>query len=105
MLKSTFLDICRKKNLECTIYSWFDCSGDDDTPSKMAVSAESESFLYCALGDIDVCSQKVIGMRHFEQLKFGEIALRLEMNTSSVASIYRRGIEKLHKAMSAYQAG
>jgi len=104
MLKSTFLDICRKKNLECTIHSWFDCSSDEDSPSKMAVSSESESALYCALGDIDECSQKVIGMRHFEQLKFAEIAERLEMKPSSVASIYRRGIQKLHKAMSDYQS-
>ena len=102
MLKSTFLDFCRKKNLECTIHSWFDCSGRDATPSKMVVSLESQSLLYCALGELDVCTQKVIGMRHFEQLKFSEIAGRLEMNPSSVASIYRRGLQKLQKAMSAY---
>ena len=105
MLKSTFLDICRKKNLECTIHSWFDCSSDDDSPSKMAVSLESESVLYCALGQMDSRSQKVIAMRHFEQLKFAEIAERLGMSPSSVASIYRRGIQKLHQAMSAYQIG
>ena len=102
MLKSTFLDFCRKRNLECSIHSWFDCSGNVDTPSKMAVSSESESILYCALGELDACSQTVIGMRHFDQFKFAEIAERLEMNPSSVASIYRRGLQKLQKAMSAY---
>ena len=105
MLKSTFLDLCRKTNLECTIHSWFDCSSDDDSPSKMVVSSESESALYCALGEIDTRSQKVIAMRHFGQLKFAEIAESLEMSPSSVASIYRRGIQKLHTAMSAYQSG
>jgi len=105
MLKSTFLDVCRKKNLECTIHSWFDCSSGGSTPSKMVVSSESESALYCALGEIDARSQQVIAMRHFEQLKFAEIAERMEMGSSAVASIYRRGIQKLQKAMSAYQTG
>ena len=103
MLKSTFLDFCRKTNLESTIHSWFDFSGNDETPSRMLVSLESESLLYCALGSLDSVSQKVIALRHFEQLKFSEIAERIEMNPNSVASVYRRGIKRLHEAMSAYQ--
>ncbi len=103
ILKSTFLDFCRKLNLECTIHSWFDCSGGADSPSKLAVSSECKSVLYCALAEIDSRSQKVIAMRHFEQLKLAEIAERLEMRPSSVASIYRRGIQKLQKTMSTYQ--
>lgn len=105
MLKSTFLDFCRKTNLECTIHSWFDCSCGHDSPSKMAVSSESKSVLYCALGEIDSRSQTIIAMRHFEQLKFSEIAECLEMSPSSVASIYRRGLQKLQKTMSTYQSG
>jgi len=103
MLRSTFLDFCRRTNLECTIHSWFDCSGGDDSPYKMAVASECQSILYCALGEMAPRSQKIIAMRHFEQLKFSEIAEQLEMSPSSVASIYRRGIQRLQKEMSTYQ--
>ncbi len=103
ILRTTFYDFCRANDLEETMYSGFDSVGNVKTPSKLFVSSEREAMLYYALGEIDSTAQKVIALRHFEGLKFSEVAELLKMNPNSVASVYRRNIKKLQEFIDAQQ--
>lgn len=98
IIHNTFLDWYKSPKLKATPSqktTWFDFACDTDSPSKILMDEEIESRLYACLAELNEQSQEVIMLRHFDGLKFVEIAKRLKMNPNTAASIYRRGIEEL----------
>lgn len=99
ILKNTFLDWTRKSNRESVSPTWFDITDQNETPSQVMISEEREILLHACLASIDGKYQEVLVLRHFEGLKFCEIANRLGKKINTVAGIYRRGISRLADAM------
>ena len=99
ILKNTFLDWSRQVKPEAMVPTWFDFSGQDETPSQTLLSIEREAMLHSCLATLEPKYQEVIVYRHFEGLKFAEIAQRLDTSLNIVAGTYRRGLEQLEKAM------
>lgn len=92
ILRNTFADWCRDLPRELTVGTWVEFGVDEDTPSSVSISLEQEGELHACLAELDSKYQVVLMLRHFEGLKFSEIAERLELNINTVASLYRRGL-------------
>ena len=91
-LRNTFLDICRRKNIEQSQETWREVFSVTRTPSEIASSIEQESELLAALEELSPKQQRVIAMRVFEGLSFPKIAELTETNVNTIAGIYRRGL-------------
>ena len=102
ILRNTFLDWCKKYRLEVSMHSWFDLGCSNDSPSRMSMYLETEALLQCRIAEFDPISRKVIVLRLYDGLKFHEIAEKLDVNPNSAASIYRRGLKKLHDVLAQY---
>ncbi|MFK7766391.1 MAG: RNA polymerase sigma factor [Mariniblastus sp.] len=100
IIRNTFLDWCKSPKLKASPNStWFDFADSADSPSEILMDDELESRLYACLAELELQPQKVIMLRHFDGLKFSQIAERLEMNPNTAASHYRRGIEELQNQL------
>lgn len=98
IIRNTFLDWCKSPKHKSTpvgSLTWFDFDDGAQSPSKIILNSELESRLYACLAELNSASQQAIILRHFEGLKFHEIAERMEIKPSTAASHYRRGIESL----------
>ena len=93
--KNTFRDWLNLQNGECPLPSWYDFQDGDKTPSSRIVMFEQEAALHACLAELVPRQQLVLTLRHFEGLKFAEIAERCNSNINTVASHYRRAINKL----------
>lgn len=102
IVRNTFLDWCKSPGKKTTLsasLSWFDFEDGIESPSEVAICSELEARLYACLAEIEPVSQKVIMLRHFDALKFVEIAKKVTLNPNTTASLYRRGIEELKNLM------
>lgn len=98
IVRNTFLDWSKSPSSTPAISSsmtWFDFDDGVESPSKNLINSELESRLYACLAELSAPSQQAIILRHFDGLKFDEIAARMEINPNTAASHYRRGIESL----------
>ena len=95
ILRNTFHDWCRQLSPDSSIPTWFDFAAEGETPSAVMISMEREAEMHSCLAEMEPRCQAILFMRHFEGLKFIEIAEQLEMNINTVAGIYRRGLVKL----------
>lgn len=99
IMRNTFADTCRRRVSEIALGSWYDFEAQTETPSEVIISLEQEAALHASLAELDVRGKQVIALKHFEGLKFFEIAERLNWNPNTVAGIYRRGIAQLMKML------
>ena len=102
IVRNTFLDWCKSPNNKTSLLgslSWFEFHDGTASPSKIVINSELESKLYASLAELDHRSQRVIILRHFEGMKFVEIAIQMGLNPNTAASVYRRGIEILKKQL------
>lgn len=60
--------------------------------------AEKDRRVSSMLGSLDKLSRRIIDLRN-DGLKFHEIAKMLGMNLNTVASIYRRSLQKLKQSL------
>jgi len=97
ILNNTFLDQCRRKDSETSAPTWFGFQGKDATASQAIISVEQEANLHASLAELDSNTQLIINLRIFEGLKFSEIAAETNSNIHTVASAYRRGIQRVYK--------
>ena len=94
--RNIFLDLCKsEKNKESRLSTWFEFEDGDKSPSEMIISDESEAKIHACLSTLEPHAQQILIYRHFEGLKFLEIAELMQLNPNSVASIYRRGVKRL----------
>lgn len=107
ILKNTFIDCCRKKNIEFPIETWQEVYSEVGTPSGILSQGEREAELLAALDELNSNQQTVIAMRFFEGLSFPEIAKRTQQNVNTVGGLYRRGLIRitsiLRKSQDTYQ--
>ena len=71
--------------------------GKDDTPGMAAVKAEMRIQLESALEELDELDREVLALRHFEQLKNGEVANILGISTKAASKRYFRALGRLKK--------
>ncbi len=95
ILRKTYLESCRNELPELTVAHWFSFSDHGATPSTSIISLEQEADLHACLAELDSQFQIVLFLRHFEGLKFAEIAERTGWEINSVAGIYRSGLQRL----------
>jgi len=95
VLRNTFFDKCRGKNLEQSRETWQGVSGKSKTPSAIVAFGEREAELLASLEELTPDQQKVIAMRLFEDLSFPEIAAATDTNINTVGGIYRRGLIRM----------
>ena len=98
IIHNTFLDWCKSPKMKAAVnlrLTWFDFVDGADSPSKIAIDNELESRLYACIAELNAETQQVILRRHFDGLKFKQIAEQLQMNPNTAASHYRRGVEEL----------
>ena len=98
-LKNTFLDVCRRKDLEKSIETWRELHAHSQTPSAIVSSVEQEAEFLNALEELSPDQQRVIAMRVFEGLSFPAIAEQTDMNLNTVSGIYRRGLLRVTKLL------
>lgn len=100
ILKNTYIDKCRKKShFELTVPTRFENTiGHENTPSENVRMAEKDNHVSTMLGSLDKMSRRIIDLKN-DGLKFHEIAKMLGMNPNTVASIYRRSIQKLKQSL------
>lgn len=94
-LRNTFLDKCRRKNLEQSKETWRGVCGTTKTPSAIVAFGEREAELLAALEELSHDQQRVIAMRIFEGLSFPQIAAATDTNINTVGGIYRRGLIRM----------
>ncbi len=102
IIHNTFLDWCKSpkhKSASAGSSAWFDFDNLAESPCKIVISGELESRLYACLAELNPANQQAIILRHFDGLKFYEIANRMEINPSTAASHYRRGIATLRRQL------
>lgn len=99
ILRNQCLNTFRDINPEASLATWFEFDDHNKTPSSRLVSIEQEASLHACIASLEEGQRNVIILRHFEGLKFAEIAKQTKMNINTVAGIYRRGIAKLSFAM------
>ena len=95
--RNTFLDWIKPSLCEFSPPTWFEFSNGLQTPSAVIIREEDESKLYACLAELDEQTQRVIMLRHFQGLKFHEIAEVEDANSNTVASLYRRGVTRLRE--------
>ena len=95
ILRNTYLDACRGAPKELQASTWFGITDQNTSPSAEMISLEEEADLHACLAEIELEYQEVVVLRHFEGLKFGEIAERLGIKLDVAAGRYRRGIRQL----------
>ena len=95
VLRNTFFDKCRRKNLEQSKEAWQEVCGESETPSAIVAFAEREAELLASLEELTRDQQRVIAMRLFENLSFPEIAAATDTNINTVGGIYRRGLIRM----------
>lgn len=95
VLRNTFLDKCRRKNLEQSKETWRGVCGAIETPSAIVSVGEREAELLAALEELSHDQQIVIAMRIFEGLSFPQIAIATDTNINTVGGIYRRGLIRM----------
>lgn len=100
ILRNTFYDMCRSMPPEMNQGTWFEFSGSGKTPSTVLVSQETEANLHACLTFLNPVSRRILMLRHFEGLKFVEIAERTGINANTVVSLHRRGMTKLTALLS-----
>ena len=99
ILKNTFVDCCRRKNIEFPIDTWRDVSDEEPTPSMVLSNGEQEAELLAALDELDVHQQRVIAMKIFEGLTFSQIAEKTQLNINTIGGHYRRGLLRITKIL------
>lgn len=57
--------------------------------------AIEHDFIHVALERLDEVPERIIRMKHFSAMKFEEIAVAIDMKTSTVKTHYYRGIQEL----------
>ena len=95
VLRNTFLDKCRRKNLELSKETWQGVCGTTETPSAIVSVGEREAELLAALEELPHDQQNVIAMRIFEGMSFPQIAAATDSNINTIGSIYRRGLIRM----------
>lgn len=98
IIRNTFLDWCKSpkhKSASAGSLTWFEFDDGAPSPSKIVLNNELESRVYACLAELNPLFQRAIILRHFDGLKFNEIAERMEINPNTAASHYRRGIATL----------
>ena len=102
IIRNTFLDWCKSpkhKSASAGSIAWFDFEDMVESPSKIVINTELESRLYACLAELNPPNQEAIILRHFDGLKFNEIAERMKINANTAASHYRRGIATLKQQL------
>ena len=97
--RNTFLDWCRGEKPEELVATWFGFSSPADSPSSQMISQEQEACVHACIAELPSNYQEVLSLRHFEGLKFAEIAEHMNANINTVAGIYRRGLSQLMARM------
>src|SRR5262249_28262479 len=72
---------------------------DLTTPSAQAAQREQAVVLADALAQLRPDDREVLVLRHFEGLKFEEIAQRMERSAGAVRVLWTRALERLHQLM------
>ncbi len=102
IIRNTFLDWCKSpkhKSASAGSLNWFDFDDGAESPSRIVINSELESRLYACLAELNPQFQQAIILRHFDGLKFNEIAERMKINPNTAASHYRRGIATLKQQL------
>ena len=99
ILRNTFVDWNRGSLVEQNPATWYGFTGNGETPSAVAISHEQEANLYAGLAELEPHQAEILMLRHFEALKFCEIATTTQKNINTVVGLYRRGILKLNEVM------
>lgn len=71
--------------------------GKDDTPAIAAVKAEMRLQLEAGLDELDELDREVLALRHFEQLKNGEVATILGVSEKAASKRYFRALTRLKR--------
>jgi len=99
ILYNTFIDWNRGQNIEQNPATWFGFTADSPSPSVMAMTIEQEALLHACIAELETKQAELVMLRHFEGLKYHEIAERTQMNLNTAVGIYRRGILRLNHLM------
>jgi RNA polymerase sigma-70 factor (ECF subfamily) len=70
-----------------------------DSPSSSAANREEAVLLADALAELPDQYREIIVARHFEGLRFEEIANEREQTVDSVKAMWRRGIGRLRELL------
>lgn len=100
IMRNVASDQSRRTSLFHAYSTFFGFCSDDKTPSHEMLSAEREALLHTCLSKLSPEQSQVISMRHFEGLKFKELASRMNQNINTVVGWYRRGLLKLEMLLS-----
>jgi RNA polymerase sigma-70 factor (ECF subfamily) len=74
-------------------------AADTRTPSRHAIHGEERQMIERALQRLDDRQRLVIQLRHREQLRFEEIAQRMEISTSAARRLWARALDRLRREL------
>ena len=95
ILRNTFFDWCRVQKPETDVATWFGFSISTPSAASKMISLEQQAELHAALAELLPRYQQVLISRHFEGMKFAEIARATNTSVNQVTGLYRRGLRKL----------
>lgn len=78
---------------------------DDDGPDAASLSSEQEDHVRRAINELPAEQQETIVMKIYGGLTFEQISASLELPLGTVASRYRRGLERMKKVLEPYVTG
>ena len=99
ILRNLIIDRHRQLPPECSVLTWVGFSEDVSSPSNHLLSLEQEASIQACLIDLDEKYRLILTLRHFEGLKFAEMAEQTGQTTGAVAGLYRRGLAELVELM------
>jgi RNA polymerase sigma-70 factor (ECF subfamily) len=76
---------------------------DTNTPLSGLISKEQEDAITQAISSLPAGCRKVFHLRHFENLKYEEIALKLNISVNTVKSQMQTALQKLRQLLSPYR--
>lgn len=95
IIQRVFIDQCRPRNLARSCPSWFAPSAGGQSPSEVMMSEEEEARLHAHLAELPERQRVVMVMRHFDGMKYREIAEALETTPGTIAGLARDGLQNL----------
>lgn len=99
--KNAFIDQCRPQHREESHSSWYAFAANSSTGSKRVLREEQEHALHACLTEIKPEYVEVVSMRHFEGLKYREIAETLGVTEGTIVGRHRQGLKELEALLHA----